>query len=75
VTRTYATEAQRHLKEDGRTNQWLARKTGIDESSISLFLNAKRHPTEENMNKIAHVLGRSDPGLLFGPPCPSNGAR
>ena len=37
---------------DGRTNRWLANKTGIQESEISRIVSGRLIPTEKQLEKI-----------------------
>ena len=37
---------------DGRTNRWLANKTGIQESEISRIVSGRLIPTEKQLDKI-----------------------
>ena len=37
---------------DGRTNRWLANKTGIQESEISRIVSGRLIPTDEQLEKI-----------------------
>ena len=51
-------EPRRNLTEllkialDGRTNRWLANKTGIQESEISRIVSGRLIPTEKQLEKI-----------------------
>lgn len=45
------------LKEQGRTNKWLAAKTGISETQISGYATNRNQPSLPNAYKIATVLG------------------
>jgi DNA-directed RNA polymerase specialized sigma54-like protein len=37
---------------DGRTNRWLANKTGIQESEISRIVSGRLIPTDKQLDKI-----------------------
>ena len=37
---------------DGRTNRWLANKTGIQESEISRIVSGRLIPTDKQLEKI-----------------------
>jgi DNA-directed RNA polymerase specialized sigma54-like protein len=41
---------------DGRTNRWLANKTGIQESEISRIVSGRLIPTEKQLDKIRAVF-------------------
>jgi len=69
MDRKPATELQRILWEEGRAQSWLVRRTGIDKSTMSEYVNGLMRPGEPNRNKIALALGRTDEAeILFGPP-------
>lgn len=46
---------------DGRTNRWLANKTGIHESDVSKLRKGTFNPTQGQIDKIATAL----PGFTY----------
>jgi putative transcriptional regulator len=53
------TPLKRLLFERQLTNRWLAEKTGMTETAVSLIVNGKRVPSLENALRIAGVLESS----------------
>lgn len=45
------------LKEKGLTQRELARKSGLDESTISLYMSGTRTPNLKNHMKLCEALG------------------
>lgn len=52
------------LKYSRRNQRWLARQAGIHESAVSLIVNGRLNPTDQQMSAIAGVLGL-DQQILF----------
>lgn len=53
------TPLKRLLFERQLTNRWLAERTGMTETAVSLIVNGKRVPSLENALRIARALGVS----------------
>ncbi|MEA2016391.1 MAG: helix-turn-helix transcriptional regulator [Actinomycetota bacterium] len=59
------TRLEEILKEKGIKQVWLARKINKSPAELSRWLKGKRMPSNENMNKIAKVLGVSKKEIFF----------
>lgn len=45
------------LEEQGKSNNWLAEKLGVDPVTISRYVNNHRQPSMERLAEIAKALG------------------
>jgi transcriptional regulator with XRE-family HTH domain len=61
------TPLKRILMEDGRKQNWLAERVGIDEPRLSRIVGGKLHADEDTQEKIAAALGRKV-SEVFGEP-------
>lgn len=52
------TPLKRILVEEGRKQNWLAERVGIDEPRLSQIVGGKRDASEDMQEKIAAALGR-----------------
>ena len=60
----YRTRLEQVMKEEGRMQRWLARRTGIHETRISNYVTGRLTPGPTNRRKIAAVL-KLDEADLF----------
>jgi putative transcriptional regulator len=51
------TRLKEHLKNQGRTNKWLAEKLGKSENIVSLYANGKVNIPLPEVYKACHLLG------------------
>lgn len=55
----FRTDLQRILFDEGRRQTWLAKRAGIHPTTLSLIVNGRLHPTHDQAEAIARVLGRT----------------
>jgi transcriptional regulator with XRE-family HTH domain len=65
MSKTYRTELERVLEQQGRRQDWLAKQTGIHESTISRIVRGRQRPHQASRVKIAQALARDDSDELF----------
>lgn len=54
------TRLKRILKEEGRTQSWLARKVGVHRNTVLQWMHVYGdHPSDANQRAIADALGRT----------------
>jgi hypothetical protein len=59
------TPLKRHLREEGRRQDWLAEHTGIHSADISRIVNRGMDPGKDGADAILRVLRQTRPDLNF----------
>lgn len=59
MTRSYDTEIDRVMSEQGRMSKWLAAEVGVDPLTVWRWRAGKCMPTEDHQAAIRQALGRN----------------
>lgn len=66
ITNVLGENISAQLKKLGKTQSWLADKSGIHESNISRYISGRHYPRKKALGKIATALGTTPAKLLHG---------